>query len=49
MSAPGDEELESAATKALLPNVKKIQAFFELARDMDQASEIARHASSSEG
>lgn len=38
MSAPEDDELERAATKALLPNVQKIQTFFELARDMEQVS-----------
>lgn len=38
MSTPGDEELESAATRALLPNIEKIQTFFELARAMEQVS-----------
>lgn len=36
MSAPGDEELENAATTALLPNVSKVKNFFDLARAMEQ-------------
>ncbi|CAM9358748.1 unnamed protein product [Ectocarpus sp. 12 AP-2014] len=36
MSAPEDTELQSAATKALLPNIKKIKTFFDLARDVEQ-------------
>lgn len=39
MSAPEDTELQSAVTEALLPNVKKIKTFFDLARDMEQVSE----------
>ncbi|CBJ27279.1 conserved unknown protein [Ectocarpus siliculosus] len=36
MSAPKDTELQSAVTEALLPNVKKIKTFFDLARDVEQ-------------
>lgn len=36
MSAPGDDGLQLAATKALLPNVDGIRTFFELSRDMEQ-------------
>lgn len=38
MSAPEDVHLERAAAEALLPNVQKIQTFFELSRDMEQVS-----------
>lgn len=36
MSAPEDEGLQRAASKALLPNIDKIRTFFELSRDMEQ-------------
>lgn len=36
MNAPGDADLESAAAKALLPNVQKIKTIFDLSRDMEQ-------------
>ncbi|CAM9142081.1 unnamed protein product [Ectocarpus sp. 13 AM-2016] len=36
MSAPEDTELQSAVTKALLPNIQKIKTFFDLARDVEQ-------------
>lgn len=38
MREPGDEGLQAAATKALLPNVAKIHTFFQLARDLEQVS-----------
>ncbi|CAM9577007.1 unnamed protein product [Scytosiphon promiscuus] len=36
MREPGDEVLQAAATKALLPNAAKIQTFFQIARDLEQ-------------
>lgn len=40
MSAPEDEGLQRAASKALLPNIDKIRTFFELSRDMEQVRRL---------
>lgn len=47
MSAPGDLEMQHAASLALLPNVASVRVFFELSRDMEQVrilSVISSHA-----
>lgn len=36
MSAPGDMEMQRAASRALLPNVAGVRMFFELSRDMER-------------
>ncbi|CAN0269936.1 unnamed protein product [Ascophyllum nodosum] len=36
INVPGDEELQRATTKALLPNIDGIRTFFELSRDLGQ-------------
>lgn len=41
MRKPGDEELQTAATKALLPNAAKIKTFFQIARDLEQVRQQA--------